>query len=187
VEAWLVEALRQQPEAVELTSKLGVIRILQGRYDEAEGLLRGLLARHPECLDALNNLAWLLALRDQQKAHEAGKLIDHAIDLAGASAPFIDTRAIVRIQMGKADQAIGDLQAIRRQSPRNASFAFHLSWAYFALGRTAQARTELHEAEQLGLTPKALDPLELAVFQRLRRELISGRSGALHSKSQPQA
>jgi Flp pilus assembly protein TadD len=187
VEAWVIEALRQHPEAVELTSKLGVIRILQGRYDEAEKMLRGLLARQPECLDALNNLAWLLALRGQQKAHEAVKLIEHAIDLAGASAPLMDTRAVVRIQIGKADQAIGDLRAIRKQAPRNPSFAFHLCWAYFAVGRTAQARTELHEAEQLGLIPRALDPLELAVFQRIRSELTLGRSGGLQSKSHPQA
>ena len=81
---------------------------------------------------------------------------------------------MARIQLGQADQAIEDLLAIRMQSPQNPSFALHLSWAYHALGQTAEARTKLHEAEQLGLIPKTLDPLELAVFQRLRKELTPG-------------
>jgi hypothetical protein len=33
---------------------------------------------------------------------------------------------------------------------------------------------QLQEAEQLGLRPRALDPLELAIFQRLRKELARG-------------
>ena len=82
VESWVAEALRRQPGAVVLASKLGVIRIFQGRFDEAEGLFRGLLNRNPECIDALNNLAWLLALKDQNRVHEAAGLIDYAIDLA---------------------------------------------------------------------------------------------------------
>ena len=51
-----------------LASKLGVIWIRQGRFDEAEGLFRRLLAGDPDNADALNNLAWLLALPGQGKA-----------------------------------------------------------------------------------------------------------------------
>jgi len=85
-----------------------------------------------------------------------------------------DTRAVARIQLGQIDQALAELLAIRKQSPQNPSFALHLAWAYHAKGQTAQARAELREAEKLGLKPGALDPLELAVFQRLQKELSRG-------------
>jgi Flp pilus assembly protein TadD len=76
--------------------------------------------------------------------------------------------------LGQLDQAVVDLLAVRKQSPQNPSFALHLAWAYHAKGQTDQARTELHEAERLGLKAGRLDPLELAVFQRLRKELSRG-------------
>jgi len=69
---------------------------------------------------------------------------------------------------------VEELLAIRKQVPQNPSFALHLAWAYHAKGQNDQARTELQEAVKLGLKPQALDPLELAVFQRLRKELFPG-------------
>jgi Flp pilus assembly protein TadD len=81
---------------------------------------------------------------------------------------------VARLQLGQVDRALEDLRAIRKQSPRNPTFALHLAWAYQANGQRDQARMQLQEAEQLGLRPRALDPLELAIFQRLRKELARG-------------
>ena len=61
-----------------LASKLGVIWIRQGRFDEAEALFRRILASNPDNAEALNNLAWLLALREQGKTDEVLALINHA-------------------------------------------------------------------------------------------------------------
>jgi Flp pilus assembly protein TadD len=69
---------------------------------------------------------------------------------------------------------VQELLTIRKQVPQSPSFALHLAWAYHAEGRTDQARTEFREAEKLGLRPQSLDPLELAVFQRLRKALFPG-------------
>jgi len=173
VEAWVAEAVRKQPGAVALASRLGLIWIRQGRFDEAEGLFRGLLAGNPDNADALNSLAWLLALRDQNRTKEALTLIDRAIATEGPTPALIDTRAVVLIRAGQLDKAVEDLTSARTGNARNPSFALHLAWAYHAQGQTAQARTQLREAEKLGLKPRALDPLELAIFQRLLRELPS--------------
>src|SRR5262249_41947967 len=130
VEAWVAEAVRKRPDAVLLTSKLGVIWIRQGRFDEAEGLFRRLLAADPDSADALNSLAWLIALRDPGKAGEAVALIDRAVTIQGESPSLADTRAVARIQLRQVDQALAELLAIRKQSPLNPSFALHLAWAY---------------------------------------------------------
>ena len=133
-----------------------------------------LLASNPDNADALNTLAWLLALRDQGKTQEAIELIDRAIEVPGESPSLVDTRAVARINSGQVDQAVEELLAIRKQAPQKPSFALHLAWAYQARGPIDQARAEFQEAEKLGLKPQALDPLELAVFQRLRKELFPG-------------
>jgi Flp pilus assembly protein TadD len=170
----VAEAVDRRPEAVLLLSKLGVIRIRQGRFDEADSLFRRLLASDPENSDALNNLAWLLALRDESKTNEALALIDRAIDAHGPLPSLVDTRAVVRIRAGQLDKAVEDLGDAKAQNAQNPSFALHLAWAYQAKGQSEQARAQLAEATRLGLKAQALDPLELAVFQRLRRELSPG-------------
>ena len=101
-------------------------------------------------------------------------MIDRAISIEGETPALADTRAVARIQLGQVDRAIGELGMIRKRVPRDPSFALHMAWAYLLKGRTAEARTELGEAERLGLRPRALDPLELAVFRRLRKELPAG-------------
>jgi tetratricopeptide (TPR) repeat protein len=174
VEAWVAEAIRKRPDSPWLAAGLGTIWIRQGRSDEAEALCRRVLATNPDNAGALNTLAWMLAFRDRGKSQEAIALIDHAIDVLGENPSLVDTRAVARIRSGYIDRAVQELRAIRLQSPQNPSFALHLAWAYHAQGQSEQACTELEKAEKLGINTRALDPLELAVFQQLRRELFPG-------------
>jgi tetratricopeptide (TPR) repeat protein len=174
VEAWVSEAAQKRPDAISLASKLGLIWVRRGRFDEAEGLFRRLLVGDPDNADVLNNLAWLLALRDKGKAQQALALINRAIDVAGTVPSLVDTRAVVLIRAGQLDKAVEDLGNARASNATNPSYALHLAWAYQASGQTERARLQLQEAEKLGLRPRALDPLELAVLQNLRSELSPG-------------
>jgi cellulose synthase operon protein C len=172
VEGWVAETVVKRPDAELLMAKLGAIYIRQGRIEDAEDLCRRVLSKAPNNVGALNSLAWLLSLRDSGGAEEAVDLINRAIDALGVNPSLVDTRAVARIQLGQIDRAMSELLTIRRQAPQNASFAFHLAWAYQAKGQADQARKEIREAEELGLRPQALDPLELAVFKRLRKALF---------------
>ena len=174
VEAWVAEAVRKKPDATVLASTLGAVWIRQGRFDDAEGLLRRLMVSDPNNAVVLNNLAWLLALRDENKSHEALVLIGRAIEAQGPTPSLLDTRAVVLIRAGQLDKAVEDLSTARASDASKPSFALHLAWAYSAKGQSDNARASLKEAEKLGLKPRALDPLELAVFQRLRKELFPG-------------
>jgi Flp pilus assembly protein TadD len=80
----------------------------------------------------------------------------------------------VLIRAGQFDQALKELSKAKADNAHNPSFALHLAWAYQAGGQSDRARTQLQEAEKLGLKPHALDPLELAIFQRLAKALSSG-------------
>jgi Flp pilus assembly protein TadD len=78
------------------------------------------------------------------------------------------------MQLGQVSEAMEELLVIRKEDPRNPSFALHLAWAYHAKGLMEQARAELREAEKLGLQPGRVDPLEMALFERLTKAMSSG-------------
>jgi len=171
IEAWLAEAVQKRPDATLLASKLGVIGIRQGRFDEAEGLFRRLLASNPDNVDALNNLAWLLALRDQGKAHEALELINHAIEVGGTVPSLVDTRAVVLIRAGQLERAVQDLTEAQGRDPARPSLARHLAWVYQTMGRSDEAKRAFQKAGELGWRVANSDPLERAFMDRLRKDL----------------
>jgi tetratricopeptide (TPR) repeat protein len=171
VEAWLMEASQKRPDLLLLSTRLAAIWIRQGRFDEAEGMYRRLLASHPENTESLNNLAWLLALRDQTKAQEALGLINRAIDLSGKSPSLLDTRAVVLIRSGNVAQAAMELKDARSVDQRNPNLPLHLAWANQAEQKYAQAIEAFDQAVKLGWKAEQSDPLERAFIDKLRREI----------------
>jgi len=174
VEAWVAEAARRLPANMALKVKLSALWIRQGRLEKAEALCRQVLETRPDDTEAMNNLAWLLAMRGQGKAAEALELMNRAIKIQGEAPSLSDTRAVARISLGEVDQAVKDLVAVRKQAPGRPGYALHLAWAYQAKGQSEQARLQFQDAERLGLKPRSLDPLELAIYRRLRKELSPG-------------
>ncbi len=171
VEAWCAEAARRKPDAVGLTVKLGVVWMRQGRFDDADAIFRRILSSDPDNVEALNDLAWLLCLRDGRKTKEALELIDRAIDLQGPVSSLVDTRAVACIRDGQVDRAVRNLKRAHRVDPRNRSLALHLAWAYHAQGKTDEARLAFQEAEKLGWKPEKSDPLERPFIDSLRQGL----------------
>jgi tetratricopeptide (TPR) repeat protein len=177
VEAWVSEAIRTGPTAAAaLQPKLATMYTRQGRYAEAEALYRQCLQSDPDDVNALNDLAWMLALRDRARCPEALELVNRAIEQGGRRSNLVDTRAVVLIQSGQAAIAAGELRAARALDPRNLSLALHLAWACLEAGSRDEARDALQQAEAIGLKPETRDPLERGVIARLRQELGPGRA-----------
>jgi tetratricopeptide (TPR) repeat protein len=169
VQGWLEPAVRQHPDQAGLKVALALLRGFQGRHQEAEQIYRQILAKDPKSLAALNNLAWVLAVKDRKGA-EAETLIARAIDLAGPIPDFRDTRALVALSLGRSDRAVEDLVEATRQAPTALSL-FHLALAYsMARDSTAAARS-LQLAREYGLRPGILDPLERPSYEVLIGEL----------------
>ena len=175
VERWISEAMPQRPGSVPLQLSLAELRTQQGRFDRAESIYRQILAATPESTTAANNLAWLLSFHPG-KDREALDLIDHAVELAGKDPSLLDTRATIRLNLGRVDQALTDLQAAISLSPNRPVLQFHLARTHHAAGRKAEARRALGRAEELGLKPEKVDPREREIFLRLRRELAVSRA-----------
>ena len=148
----------------------------QQRYDQAESIYRAILGSSPDIVLALNNLAWILSFQPG-KEKEALALIDHAVELAGAVPGLLDTRAVIRLNNGRADLALGDLRTAIAVSPQLADLHFHLARGHHAAKKNGEARRALRQAEQHGLKPETVDPREREIFLKLRQEL-SVSSGA---------
>ena len=94
---------------------------------------------------ALNNLAWMIAIKQEGKGAEALQMLDRAIDVAGPPRPLLDTRAVIHMKMGRSDLAISDLEAAIADNPI-APMYFHLAQAFLMANRRDDAQAALQDA-----------------------------------------
>lgn len=169
VERRLEAAVREHPDSTSLVVSLAILRNIQERYREAETLYRQVLARDRRDFVALNNLAWLLALK-QAKGTEALDLIREAIELVGPLPDLRDTRALAYLTLGQGDRAVEDLEEAVAASPAPRTY-FHLARAHQLVGNRVAAAAALQQAQAGGLAADNLHPLERPAYQQLRTEL----------------
>ncbi len=175
------EAIRRSPAAAgALRPKLAAIYCRQGRHDDAEALFRDALREDAGNVEALNNLAWELALREPGQPGEALALVDRAIARGGRLPALVDTRAVALIRSGDCRRALLELGDARAADPRNISLALHQAWAFQCAGQPEQARRAFRTAEELGLRLEARHPLERGFIDRLLRELNRATPSANH-------
>jgi tetratricopeptide (TPR) repeat protein len=158
-------AIRAHPDEVSIQFGLANVRILQGRYAEAESILRAVYERDKAKGTPLNNLAWLLALRGSNGS-EALALVQRAIELEGETPDLLDTRALAYLKTDQADAAIRDLEDAVTVDPSGEKY-FHLARAYQLAGRRREASEALRKAKEARLTAETLHPLERDSYNEL--------------------
>jgi tetratricopeptide (TPR) repeat protein len=124
---------------------LGVIYDKQKDWLKARDAYEKLLAKNPEFVPALNNLAYLYAdeLNDPNKAYELAR---KAHELQGADASITDTLGWVLYKKGDYQQALALFQESSGKLPQDAESQFHLGMASYMMGQTEKARTAFQEA-----------------------------------------
>jgi tetratricopeptide (TPR) repeat protein len=137
------------------------------KYSEAEALYREILQADGHFVQALNNLADLLALRGHG-LDEAKSLIDRAIAAAGPLPALLDTRASVYLAMGNPEKAVEDMQEVVSEQPA-ANRYFHLAQAQQKLGHNAEAMDSLLKAREKKIRPELLHPLERPAYAEFVR------------------
>jgi tetratricopeptide (TPR) repeat protein len=169
-EAWLTRAIQASPENLVLLGKLASVRGRQQKYDQAEALYRRILAANKDHLEALNNLAWHLALRGQNP-NEALELAERARDLAGPNPAVLDTYAAALMRQGLFDKALESLREAIAVGPPGPMRYFHLALAQQGAHNTEEARKAIEQADRLGLTETSIDPRERESYRKLRMDL----------------
>jgi tetratricopeptide (TPR) repeat protein len=158
-EAVLGKALEREPSAPDLLVQKGYLRHLQGKYEDEVQLYKDALAKSPDDLRFLNNLAWTLS-EYLGRPQEALKWIEEAFRRTGAKGPnLLDTRGVILTRLGRLDEAIRDLEEAAKGKP-DAAVYYHLARAYHKAGREADFRRARAAARQAGMTPERLDPVD---------------------------
>ena len=162
--------VHQKPDNLVLNTKLADLRTLQGNYPEAEAIYRRSLGANRDNVEALNNLAWQLALREHNP-EEALRLVDRALDIAGPNPTLLDTRAVVLMQLNQGDKAVEALREAVSSQPDIPIRYFHLARAYQMTNAPTKAREALERSKVLGLNEETIDPLERGTYRKLWREV----------------
>jgi len=178
VERWLGQVKTNEAKAQEMILvSLAAVRDFQGRQAEAIDMYRKVIAQFPDNAVALNNLAWLLALKEG-KYEEALELVAKAMNKLGPNPSLLDTRAVIYLKMNRINQAIQDLEDAVATVPTPAN-CFHLALAY-QIGKQApdpKAKKAFEDGLRVGLKAERLHALERDSFDRLRRQLQTDGKG----------
>src|SRR5437870_2427885 len=158
VERWANEALRLgevtgQPDSISLShGSLGMLRILQGRYEEADGLIRPVIEQFPAAAYSAM-LAWSLA--EQGRTDEARAILDRFRAGAFADVPRDYLRLVVLVFLARACSVLDDSVL--------AAELYELllpSRAAMATGQTAWAGPVTHDLGLLATVMERYDEAE---------------------------
>jgi tetratricopeptide (TPR) repeat protein len=142
----------------------------RGKYQEEEQIYDKVLSIDPNNIIAMNNRAWLLALRSGNGS-AAQPLIESALAVLGPRPELLDTRAMVHLALHDAPKAIADLEKAVVLDTPTASRYFHLARAYHMGNKPEAAYKAFRKAKELGLDRTKLHPVELAACGKLFDEL----------------
>ncbi len=174
IEQHLNKALEAKPKSVILMLHLADLYGQRSRWDEAEAMYRRVLQpeNEPKSIVALNNLAWLLALRssDPEKHREALTRIESAVAGVGRRADLLDTRGLVHMKLGDTAAALADFRDAAADLP-SPSHLFHLARAHYKSSDKTNAFKVLKLAQEQGLQASLLHPSEQSEYQRMLMEL----------------
>ena len=150
-----LEALRraQQINADEpgIDLALGVVHLSLLEVEDARTALERALAREPDNLAALSNLATACSkARDHSAARQHYQRL---IDLGHHDAPYYLGLGAALLGLGQNEAAIAALTTATQKSPEQAEGHFHLARAYRAVGRSEESQRELRAFQALKANP----------------------------------
>ncbi len=169
--SWMETALGKQPKSAVLKTGLAGIRERQGRFPDAEALYAQAVQQGSNDPEALNNLAWLMTLRNED-LNKALELINKAIANPGPIPvhEMLDTRGVIYMKLGDAQKARDELNQAITLRPTAAKY-FHLAQAYLQAGDKQAAAKSWAKAHAQGQKPAGLHALEAGAYQQVLGEL----------------
>ena len=127
---------------------LGVLHKMKMDFPGSEDYYRKALKIDPDFVPAANNLAYLLAERNED-LDEALSLALHAKQLKPDDPYILDTLGWIYFQKGLYEDAARELNRSADLLPTSATVNYHLGMAYYAMGDSLQAAHNLEKALQL--------------------------------------
>ncbi len=169
-EPFIKQALEDHREDPALLMQVANLRVVQNRIEDALMLYKQVLRLRPRDVQAMNNMATLLA-ELPPKRKEALDCIDQAIRLVGPQPMLLDTKGMILFYDGKWNEAVPILQQAAAVPEADPRYAFHLAVVYQKKGDLDQARDALNQAKKSNLTRVVLTALDHKLLDELEREL----------------
>ena len=138
VQRLVQEAINQHPKSIPLKTVAAELAGWKQQYKQAVAYYREVLQLDSRDLVAMNNLALLLALKENQ-SEEALQLINQVLEVREDDPTFLDSRATIFLSIGKPQDALVDLEKSLAAAP-SAQTLFHQALAYQQLGQRESAR-----------------------------------------------
>lgn len=107
------------------------------------------LKLNPNTAVVLNNLAWVISIRQPPDLERALEMVTQAIKLKKHQANFRDTRGQIYIKLGKWSDAIADLEIALGKLPNNLKVRESLALAYEKTGNADMAARHRKKADEL--------------------------------------
>jgi tetratricopeptide (TPR) repeat protein len=130
-----------------MQEKLSLL-IDNGRAADAAQLATTMLRRQPNSADNLNNRCWSRALANSE-LEGAVRDCDLALKASPDSAAIFDSRAWVKLRLGRLDQAIADFDSALRVSPRQGASLYGRGLAKLRKGDKEGGERDLAEARRI--------------------------------------
>jgi cellulose synthase operon protein C len=146
-----------------------IVKSLAGDHRGAIDLSREILAREPNNLVALNNLAFLVGTFESQP-EQGLSYLQQAIKVAGPLPALLDTEAYLLLMLGRTDLAIGKLLDSLASEQTGVTY-IHLAQAYLKANRTFDAREALTDARRLNVRIGDFHPLEQPSIQAFLKNM----------------
>jgi putative PEP-CTERM system TPR-repeat lipoprotein len=134
--------LDKHPEDLSGRLTLGDIYLRANKIAEAKDQYAAVVAKAPDNVLALNNLAWTLS--QLGKPNEALAHARHAVSLAPDAPQVLDTLGVILLQNGIAADAVDNLKKARQRDSNNPAIQFHLAQALAGAGKKDDALDMLH-------------------------------------------
>jgi predicted Zn-dependent protease len=172
-EAWLREQCKAKPSDRLLRLATASLESRLGRHQESVRILNALQAETPTsdpmAAAIVNNLAFLTGFAEK-KFEAAERMLVEQSTSSSAPLELRDTLGVLRLELGKVDQALQDFQELAFVSPKGVVY-FHLASAQAAKENLAGARSSFEQARRLGFRKSELHELERPNFDKLQARL----------------
>jgi Flp pilus assembly protein TadD len=129
---------------------IGMLYEQEGRQDEARKMYEKVLSYDSRAAVAANNLAWMMAERNEN-LDLALKYAQTAKAVLPDAAPISDTLAWVYYKKDLAPLAVEPLQHAISRDPKNATYHYRLGLVYLKTGDSAKAKQAFQQS--LAISP----------------------------------
>jgi len=144
----LEKALETQPEQPAALMLWSIAQQMKGEEVKAREGYEKLLAKNPRFAPAANNLAWILAEKNED-LQRAALLAQGAREAAPQDPQIADTLGWVFYKQGAYPRAEALFKEAAEKLPSNAEVHYHLGMAQQQMGRTAEAKQSLEKSLEL--------------------------------------